>query len=139
MWALNILPDWAWPILIASGIILLIASWIVKVYQLPMQLISILAITMGVWMHGVSHNNSIWESKIAELEKKVKIAEDKSAIVTEKIVYRTREKIVKVKQNVEVIRTEIQIQKEIINEGCTLNSTAVDLYNNAVNGAMESK
>lgn len=139
MWLLTVLPDWFWSVLIASGIVLLTVSWMVKVYQLPIQLISISAIIVGVWFEGASYNNSVWESKVHTLEEQVKIAESKSKTVKEKIVYKTREKIVKVKQKVEVIRTEIKIQKEIINEGCKLNPIAVEIYNKSVNGTVDIK
>lgn len=137
MWLLGFLPDWIWLFLIVAGIVALVAGWLIKLYQLPLQLVGVLAIMAGVWFEGAAYNETVWQSKIKELEEKVKIAESKSTEVTEKIVYKTKEKVLVVKQDIEVIRKEIEIQKEFINNGCQLNSTAVQLYNKAVSG--ESK
>lgn len=137
MWLLSFLPSWIWMFLIVAGITALVAGWFIKLYQLPLQLAGVLAIVTGVWFEGAAHTETVWQSKIKELEEKIKIAESKSNEVTEKIVYKTKEKVVVVKQAVDVIRTEIQIQKEFINEGCQLNPTAVRMYNKAVSG--ESK
>lgn len=137
MWILNFLPSWIWSLLIAVGVISLLAGWLVKLYQLPLQLLGVVAIVTGVWFVGAEYNNSIWQAKIKDLEDKVKIAESKSNETTEKIVYKTKEKIFVVKQAVDVVRKEIEIQKEIINEGCKLNPTAITLYNNAVNGEIK--
>jgi hypothetical protein len=35
---------------------------------------------------------------------------------------------------VEVIKKEIEIKREIINEGCKLNPTAVEMYNKGITG-----
>lgn len=137
MWILSFLPSWIWMFLIVAGITALVTGWFIKLYQAPLQLAGVLAIVVGVWFEGAAHTEIIWQSKIKELEEKVKIAESKSNEITEKIVYKTKEKVVVVKQAVDVIRTEIQIQKEFINEGCRLNPTAVQMYNKAVSG--ESK
>lgn len=137
MWILTFLPPWVWTLLILAGFASFLAGWMVRLYQLPLQLAGLIAIAVGVWSEGAAYNNAVWEAKIKELEEKVKIAESKSNEVTEKIVYKTKEKIFVVKQAVEVVRKEIEIQKEIVNEGCTLNPTAVKLYNNAVNGEVK--
>jgi hypothetical protein len=137
MWILTILPDWIWSLLIVAGIGSLLAGWFIKIYQLPLQLAGILAIVLGTWFTGAAHNEAVWQSKIKELEEKLKVAEVKSNEVTEKIVYKTKEKVFVVKQAVDVVRKEIEIQKEIVNEGCKLNPTAVKLYNDAVTGGVK--
>lgn len=137
MWILSILPSWVWPILIVLGVGSIVAGFFIKIYQLPLQLAGILAIVSGTWFMGAAHNEALWQSKVKELEEKVKVAELNGNKVTEKIVYKTKEKVLVVKHAVDVVRKEIEIQKEVVNEGCKLNPTAVKLYNDSVNGGVK--
>jgi hypothetical protein len=97
MWILSILPSWVFHIITLAGIIGLIAGFLlafipfVKQYKLPIQIISIILLTFGVFMQGAILDNAMWELRVAEVQAKLAKAEAESAKENVKIV----EKIVK--------------------------------------------
>jgi len=92
MWFLNFIPDWITYSLFFIGVIFLVISIVlsyipfVSTYKLPIQILSTICIIAGSFLSGsIMQENSIKE-KIAELEIKIKVAEEKSAQENIKIV-----------------------------------------------------
>jgi hypothetical protein len=138
MWLLKFLPDWVFHLLVLVGVLGLVASLflsivpLVKQYKLPLQVISIVVLVIAIFFEGSIYNEKVWLERIAELEKKVAIAEEKSKQENVRIETKVVERIKVVKENVDVIRKEIEIKKELINQGCELSDTAIVMYNRAV-------
>jgi hypothetical protein len=105
MWALSLLPDMFWHLLIAAGAISLVAAMLLKnisiisKYKLFLQFGGGIAVLAGVWMVGNIYNEAKWQARVKELESKVAAAEEKSKeenvkvvtkVVTKREYYRER-------------------------------------------------
>lgn len=138
MWLLKFLPDWIVHLVLLAGVLGLVASFFlsvipfVKQYKLPLQIVSVLVIIVAVWFEGNIHNEKVWLERVAQLEAKVKVAEQKSKEENVRIETKIVERVKVIKENVDVIRHEIEVRKELINEGCVLSDTAIEMYNRAV-------
>ena len=150
---LSLIPDWFWTLVLISGIVGTLATWVLKfipfisTYRLPIQVASIIALIVGVYFQGVIANEAKWQDKIADLQKQIVEAETKSketnVVVQEKIV--TKTKIIKEKGQdiVNYIDREVVKKEEIIKyiEQCPVPKEIIDLHNQAtdLNKAAEGK
>ena len=121
MWMLAFIPDaflaWIINTILITGIIGFAASfffgyvvrWLPAIapYHLLIQVVSIVLLVAGVYFKGGYSVEMEWRAKVAELEAKVAISEQKSKEVNEKIVtvYQDRVKIVK--------ETQVVVQEKI--------------------------
>ena len=153
IWMLSLIPDWFWTLVLISGIVGTLATWVLKfipfvsTYRLPIQVASIIALVVGVYFQGVIANEAKWQDKIADLQKQIVEAETKSketnVVVQEKIV--TKTKIIKEKGQdiVNYIDREVVKKEEIIKyiEQCPVPKEIIDLHNQAtdLNKAAEGK
>lgn len=148
-WMFSLLPEglfvWIYYIMLTLGIGLYVASKLVKwipmmgQYKLPSELIGVLLLVIGAYFYGGHGVQSAWLARVAELEAKLKVAEEKSQQVNTVIQTKVVERVKVVEKKVEVVRVEIEKQKEIINAECKINDTAIDLYNKAVADPVEEK
>lgn len=88
MWVLSFLPDsfilyvvyWA----MAAGAIGIVASYVIKfipflnIYRTPIQIASIVIFCAGVYWYGGYDNEMTWRKRVADMEEKVRLAEEKS-------------------------------------------------------------
>ena len=148
-WLFSLIPD-SWLELItysmvAVGVILYIASklvgWLpfIKTYKLPIELVGVILYGVGAFYAGGYGVERMWRERVAVMEQQVKEAEAKSAQVVVKIETKVVTKIKRVVEVREVIKHEIEIQKEIINAGCEINDAAIQMYNRAVTNPEEIK
>lgn len=92
MFILSILPEWAFHAISLAGIVGIIAGFLlsfipfIKQYKLPIQIISLLLLSFGIFMEGAIVNEQAWKLKVAEVEKKLAEAEAKSQKENVKIV-----------------------------------------------------
>jgi hypothetical protein len=150
---LSLIPDWFWTLVLISGIVGTLATWVLKfipfvsTYRLPIQVASIIALVVGVYFQGVIANEAKWQDKIADLQKQIVEAETKSketnVVVQEKIVTKTKVIKEKGKDIVNYIDREVVKKEEIIKyiEQCPVPKEIIDLHNQAVdlNKAAEGK
>ena len=150
---LSFIPDWFWTLVLISGIVGTLATWVLKfipfvsTYRLPIQVASIIALVAGVYFQGVIANEAKWQDKIADLQKQIVEAETKSketnVVVQEKIVTKTKIIKEKGKDIVNYIDREVVKKEEIIKyiEQCPVPKEIIDLHNQAVdlNKAAEGK
>ena len=88
MWILHFLPDalilWFCNILLLVGIALTVAGFfahripLVWQYQLPFKVLGIALLTLGVYFRGGYAVEQQWRERVAEVEAKLKVAEEKS-------------------------------------------------------------
>ena len=144
---LSLIPDavlnWLYWAIIAAGLTGLVASWIGRLipfygkYAKILKPLGIVLLVLGVWLRGGYDTEMVWRARVAEMEQKVQVAEAKSqktnVIIKKKIV--ERQKIVK--QYVDVVKTEIQVQKEFIDKDCKVSDEAINLYKKSVAGPDE--
>jgi hypothetical protein len=145
MWLLSFLPDWMFHAMIIVGGLGLVASWVlsyipfVSIYKLPIQIVALAITIVGVWFSGSISNEAVWKAKVAEMEKKVAVAEAKSAEVNTVVVTKFVTQIKKVK---EVVYVNKEIIKEVvgkqIDSQCKLPVSAVILHNSASQGKVST-
>jgi hypothetical protein len=148
-WLFSFIPDglfvWIAYILFGIGVVLYSASklvvWIPMMgqYKLPAEIVGIVFLVMGSYMFGSYGTEMVWRERVAELEAKVKVAEEKSQQVNTVIKIKIVERVKIVEKKVEVVRKEIEIQKEVINAECKINDVAIELYNKAISDPIEVK
>lgn len=153
IWMLSLIPDWFWTLVLISGIVGTLATWVLKFipfvanYRLPIQVASIIALIVGVYFQGVIANEAKWQDKIAELEAKIAEADNKSketnVVVQEKIITKTKVIKEKGKDIINYVDREVVKKEEIIKyiEQCPVPKEIIDLHNQAteLNKASEGK
>ena len=102
MWILHFLPDsfilWATNILLLIGIGLTIAGFfahripLVWQYQLPFKIAGVVLLAAGVYFRGGYGVEMAWRERVAEVEARLKTAEEQSARENVKIVERVVKK-----------------------------------------------
>jgi hypothetical protein len=124
MWILSYLPDFVTHIIFLVGVVGTIAGFVlsfipfIKLYQLPVQIISILLLSLGLYLEGGLAEQAVWQLKVKEMEAKVAIAEAKSqeqnVILVEKIVIKTKKIRGKSKTITEYIDREVVKNQDVI-------------------------
>ena len=122
MWILHFLPDtlilWFCNILLLVGIGLTIAGFfahripLIWQYQLPFKIIGVVLLASGVYFRGGYGVEMDWRERVAEVEARLKIAEQQSAEANDKITNKASEKLKVVRGKTEYITR--YIEKEIV-------------------------
>lgn len=118
MWILSFTPDWVFHSITLAGVIGIIAGFLlafiplVNKYKLPIQIISIILLTFGIFMEGAILNEQVWKLRVAGMEQKMAEAEAKSQKENVKLV----EKIVVKKEYIKTRGRDIvkYVDKEIV-------------------------
>lgn len=166
MWILSILPEWAFHLILTVGIIGTVAGFAlgmvpaIKQYKIPIQVISLLVLSLGLYLEGGLADYKEWEARVKEMEAKVAVAEEKANTknveVQEKIVTQTKvikekgKDIIKYidKWNTKEIIKEVEgperiKREEVIKyiENCPVPKEIIDIHNDAavLNKAAEPK
>jgi len=148
MWMLSFVPDamlaWVVNTILIAGIISFVASfffgyvvrWLPAIapYHLLIQIVSIVLLVSGVYFKGGYSVEMAWREKVAELEAKVAVAEQKSKEANTQIqtVYVDRVKVVKEKQI--VIQEKLKTVEVKIDSNCKVVPEAIDILNEAAAG-----
>jgi hypothetical protein len=141
-WILSLIPDsfflWITYILIAIGVSLYVVSklvtWLplIAQYKLPAELSGVLLLVIGSFLFGSYGTEMAWRERVAELEAKVKVAEEKSQQVNTVIQEKIVTKIKVVKENVYVNREIIkEVAGKQLDAQCTLPKSTVSLHDSA--------
>ena len=118
MWLLHLLPEsfilYITYGLMGAGLAGLLASWLItfipflNIHRTWVQLVSILLLVSGIYWYGGYSNELSWRERVAEMEDKVRVAEQKAQQVNTKIETRIVEKT-------KVVREKGRIQIEYVN------------------------
>lgn len=139
MWILNFLPDWIFHALFVVGILGYLATFLIRflpsfvyVYKLPIQLVSVGAIAISLYMIGAIAERAAWEARVKEMEAKVKIAEEKAKEENIKIVTKlvTKTKVIREKAKERVAYIDREIVK--FDNKCEIPKEFVKVVNDAV-------
>ena len=112
MWLLDFLPEWFFYVPFLLSLFGLIVSIFAPMYRTIIQVVCVVVLLFSVYMFGGIAENKKWKERVTELEAKVVVAENKSAIETVKIV----EKVVYQKQIIKQKGEEVikYIDREVI-------------------------
>jgi hypothetical protein len=141
-WMLNLIPDsifiWVTYFLFGLGVSLYVASkmvtWIpmIKQYKLPAELVGVVLLVIGSYLFGGYGTEMSWRARVAELEAKVKVAEEKSQQVNTVIETKIVTKVKVIKENVYVNREIIkEVAGKQLDAQCTLPKSTVSLHDSA--------
>lgn len=149
MFLLNILPDfligWVTGLIILAGLAGVAASAAFKYviryypaiipYRTAIQIVSVILLAFGVYLKGGQVVEEKWRARVAELEAKVLIAEEKSKIANENIKTVFVDKVKVVKEQQVVIQEKIKTVEVQIDSQCKITTDTVDILNQAAKGA----
>jgi hypothetical protein len=141
-WMLSLIPDsifvWVYYILTIVGVSLYIGSKLVKwipmmgQYKLPAELAGVALLVVGAYLCGGYGVQQAWTARVAELEAKVKAAEEQSQKVNTVIQERVVTKIKVVKENVYVNREIIkEVAGKQLDASCSLPKSTISLHDSA--------
>jgi hypothetical protein len=141
-WFLSLVPEsifiLIYYVMLSAGIMLYIASklvtWIpmISQYKLPAELVGVVLLVVGAYFYGGYGVQSAWLARVAELEAKVKIAEEKSQQVNTVIETKVITKIKVVKENIYVNREIIkEIAGKQLDASCSLPQSTISLHDSA--------
>ena len=122
MWILHLLPDavilWFCNILLLIGIVLTAAGFfahripMVWQYQLPFRILGIALLVAGVYFRGGYSTEMMWRERVAEVETRLKVAEQQSAEANDSLAKKAEEKIKYIRGKTEYINQ--YIDREVI-------------------------
>lgn len=150
MWMLSFIPDsWiqlAVHIIFGLGVAGLVLTWLIQnifnhfTKLLPwiktIRWVSIVLFIVGLYFEGGIGVESEWRARVAQLEAKIKVAEQQSKDANDKLKNQVASKVKIIKINSASNKESIAQNKEVIDAECSLNDKAIVIYNNAVkNGA----
>ena len=103
MWIISFLPDWVFHVMLIAGVLGTVAGFVlgmipaVKQYILPIRVISLLVVSLALYLEGGLADYAVWEAKVKEVEAKLAQAEIQSAKENTKIVTKviTKTQVVK--------------------------------------------
>ena len=134
MWIINWLPEFVVHLIFLAGIVGTIAGFVlgfipfVSKYKLPIQIISLLLLSLGVYLEGGLAEKAKWELRVKEMEAKVAEAQAKAAVVNTEIVEKivTEKEYIKVKgaKVVEYIDREVKV----FDTNCTIPEVAIKAH-----------
>ena len=124
--------------MLTLGVGLYIASKLIKwiplmgQYKLPAELVGVVLLVVGAYFYGGYGVQKAWLARVAELEAKVKIAEEKSQQVNTVIETKIVTKVKVIKENVYVNREIIkEVAGKQLDAQCTLPKSTVSLHDSA--------
>lgn len=149
MWLLSFLPDALLALVIncvlIAGIVGFTASfffgyvvrWLPSIapYHLLIQVVSIVLLVAGVYFKGGYAVEQIWRQRVAELEAKVKVAEQKSKDVNEQVKTVYVDKVKVVKDTQVVVQEKIKTVEVKVDSQCRITADTVNILNEAAMGA----
>ena len=145
MWIINWLPEFVVHLIFLAGVVGTIAGFVlgfipfVSKYKLPIQIISLILLSLGVYLEGGLAEKAKWELRVKEMEVKVAEAEAKSAVVNTEIVEKviTQRQVIKVKGDkvIEYIDREVKV----FDNTCTVPEIAIKEHNMAAKNEAPSE
>ena len=141
-WFFSLIPDsmfvWIYYVMLTAGVVLYIASKLVRwiplmgQYKLPAELVGVVLLVVGAYFYGGYGVQSAWQARVAELEAKVKVAEEKSQQVNKVIETKVVERLKVVKENVYVNREIIkEVAGKQLDASCSLPKSTISLHDSA--------
>lgn len=146
MWLLSFLPDsfllWIVNTILIAGIISFIATFFfinrllrwfptLAPYYLLLQIISTALLVGGIYFKGGYSVEQEWRDRVAALEAKIAIAEEKSKASNARIQTKIVTKTKVIHDTKIVIQEKLREVEKVINKECTVASEAIDIHNAA--------
>jgi len=134
MWIINWLPEAFVHMIFLAGVLGTIAGFVlgflpfVGKYKLPIQIISLLLLSLGVYLEGGLAEKAKWELRVKEMEARVAAAQAEAAKTNTVIV----EKVVKEKEFIKVkgakVVEYIDREVKVFDNNCTIPEVAIKAH-----------
>lgn len=141
MFLLHLLPDafliWIINILLTGGLIGIVVGFFgtkipfVSTYARMIQIASIIAFCIGLYWKGGYSVEQDWRERVAEMEEKVRISEEKSKEINTVIETKYKDRVKKITETKEVIVEKIKVNEKIIDAKCELDPMVISILNEA--------
>ena len=141
MFLLHLLPDafliWIINLLLVGGLIGIVVGFFgskipfVSTYARMIQIASIIIFCIGLYWKGGYSVEADWRERVAEMEAKIKIAEEKSKEVNTVIETKYKDRVKKVTETRDIIVEKIKINERIIDAKCELDPMVISILNEA--------
>jgi hypothetical protein len=148
MWLLSFIPDaflaWIINTILIVGIVGFAASFFfgfvvrylpaIAPYRMLVQIVSIILLVSGVYFKGGYSVEMSWRARVADLEAKIAISEEKSKQANEDLekVRTTKVQVIREKQI--VIQEKIKNVQVNIDSQCKITTQTIDILNEAAKG-----
>ena len=134
MWIINWLPETFVHIIFLVGVLGTIAGFVlgfipfISKYKLPIQIVSLLLLSLGVYLEGGLAEKNKWELRVKEMEAKVAEAKAKSAetntVIVEKVV--TEKEYIRLKG--QKVTEYIDREVKVFDSNCTVPEVAIKAH-----------
>lgn len=134
MWIINWLPEFVVHLIFLTGVVGTIAGFVlgfipfVSKYKLPIQIISLLLLSLGVYLEGGLAEKAKWELRVKEMEARVALAQAESQKTNVQIV----EKVVKEKEFIKIkgqkVVEYIDREVKVFDSNCTIPDVAIKAH-----------
>jgi hypothetical protein len=124
MWILTVLPEFVTHLIFCIGVVGTVIGFVlgmipfVKTYIIPIRIISLLLLSVGLYLEGGIADNLIWQARVKEVEAKLAIAEAKSqeqnVKIVERIVKKTKKIQGKSRTIIEYVDREVVKNQDVI-------------------------
>ena len=141
MWMMHLLPDsfliFLINALLVVGLIGMVIGFIgskipfVGTYATIIKIVSIVLFCIGLYWKGGYSVEEDWRQRVAEMEAKIKIAEEKSKEVNTVIETKYKDRVKKVTETRNIIVEKIKINEKIIDAKCELDPVVISILNEA--------
>lgn len=141
MFLLHLLPDafliWIINLLLIGGLIGIVVGFFgskipfVSTYARMIQIASIIIFCIGLYWKGGYSVESDWRERVAEMEAKIKIAEEKSKEANVVIETKYKDRVKKITETRDIIVEKIKINERIIDAKCELDPMVISILNEA--------
>jgi hypothetical protein len=141
MWMMHLLPDsfliYIINALLVTGLIGMVIGFIggklpfVGTYATIIKIVSIVLFCIGLYWKGGYSVEEEWQQRVAEMEEKVRIAEEKSKETNVIIETKYKDRVKKITETRNVIVEKIKINEKIIDAKCELDPVVISILNEA--------
>ena len=141
MFLLHLLPDafliWIINLLLVGGLIGIVVGFFgskipfVSTYARMIQIASIIVFCIGLYWKGGYSVEADWRERVAEMEAKIKIAEEKSKEANVVIETKYKDRVKKITETRDIIVEKIKINEKIIDAKCELDPAVISILNEA--------
>lgn len=99
------MTEFVWYLILAAGVVAFVASFVLKMYKFPLQIVGTLIMILSIYNLGMVANEAKWEARMEEAKSQLKAAEIESTAATQKLEQAlTEKKELASQKNKEVIK-----------------------------------
>lgn len=137
MWIIKFLPEFVIHMIFLLGIIGVIAGFVLSFipfvgkYKLPIQIVSILILSLGLYLEGGLAEKARWEMEVKDMEVRIAKAEAEAAKVNIEIVEKVIKETQVIKEKGQKVIEYIDREVKVFDDKCSIPEVAIFAHNMA--------